>query len=419
MRTDIKDRLLLMGLTGKPAEAARDTESADAADANPETDLVWPPKSIEAYDFETREFVSFPSRTEPEGAPAPPRVVVPAPSRVAPPAARVTAPAARVTAPPPLPVPPPVPLTPSVVVARRDEPAAWQALVWRYHRLIEASVIVLACIAIPETVYLTVHLITGTHSAGAVPATPASAAPEAPDPQAVEPQAPSQPLDSQALDSQAADSQATDSQAVESQAPALQAPDPQAADPQPPGTRTAEAKPVQRPANPGTPDAPRAPARDESPTPARPAGSDRGPQIPAAPAFGRLVVTVPIQLQMFEKGVFLGTSDTPIQLADGSHELELVNDSVRYREHMTVRVQPGKTTRLPVVLPTGRLQVNAVPWSEVLIDGKSVGDTPLGNLRLPIGPHRVVFRHPQLGEQTRTVVVNAAAPVRLTVDLRQ
>jgi len=60
-----------------------------------------------------------------------------------------------------------------------------------------------------------------------------------------------------------------------------------------------------------------------------------------------------------------------------------------------------------------------VPWAEVTIDGTSVGETPLGNVSIPIGPHTIVFRHPQLGEETRTVVVNAQAATRISVDLRK
>ena len=56
----------------------------------------------------------------------------------------------------------------------------------------------------------------------------------------------------------------------------------------------------------------------------------------------------------------------------------------------------------------------------MLIDGKPVGETPIGNLEFPIGPHRVVFRHPVHGEQTRTVVLAAgAARCAFSVDLRQ
>jgi serine/threonine-protein kinase len=65
------------------------------------------------------------------------------------------------------------------------------------------------------------------------------------------------------------------------------------------------------------------------------------------------------------------------------------------------------------------MQLNAVPWADVTIDGTAVGETPLGNVPVSIGPHTLVFRHPQLGEQTRTVVVTTQSPPRISVDLRK
>jgi serine/threonine-protein kinase len=69
--------------------------------------------------------------------------------------------------------------------------------------------------------------------------------------------------------------------------------------------------------------------------------------------------------------------------------------------------------------PQGTLSINALPWAEVWVDGKPAGETPIGNLSLPIGNHELVFRHPELGEQRRTVTVGALAPVRVGVDLRK
>jgi hypothetical protein len=144
------------------------------------------------------------------------------------------------------------------------------------------------------------------------------------------------------------------------------------------------------------------------------------PGLIVPPAPGWLSMSLPIQLQIFENGRFVGTSDgSRVMLAAGSHNLELVNESVQFRERRSIQIRSGKVTPLVIALPTGRLQVNAIPWSEVLIDGERAGDTPLGNLQLPIGPHRIVFRHPDLGEQARTAVISVGALTRLSVDLRK
>jgi hypothetical protein len=61
--------------------------------------------------------------------------------------------------------------------------------------------------------------------------------------------------------------------------------------------------------------------------------------------------------------------------------------------------------------------VNATPWADVLIDGRPAGQTPLGNIELPIGPHEITFRHPELGERTRRVVVAAQGVSRVAENL--
>ena len=56
---------------------------------------------------------------------------------------------------------------------------------------------------------------------------------------------------------------------------------------------------------------------------------------------------------------------------------------------------------------------------EVWIDGKQVGETPIGNFAIPVGPHEVLFKHPELGEKRHAVVVSANTITRLSIDLRK
>jgi hypothetical protein len=55
----------------------------------------------------------------------------------------------------------------------------------------------------------------------------------------------------------------------------------------------------------------------------------------------------------------------------------------------------------------------------VFIDGQPVGETPIGNLSVPIGPHEIVFKHPQFGERRHAVSVTAGVPVRLSVEMKR
>jgi hypothetical protein len=133
---------------------------------------------------------------------------------------------------------------------------------------------------------------------------------------------------------------------------------------------------------------------------------------------GWVSIAVPFELQVSENGQVLGTSSADrIMIAAGKHTLDLQNAALEFATRQTVDVPPGKTARLSVAVPNGSMSINALPWADVSIDGRSVGVTPLGKITVPIGSHEIVWRHPQLGERRRTVTVTAGAPVRIGMDL--
>ena len=141
---------------------------------------------------------------------------------------------------------------------------------------------------------------------------------------------------------------------------------------------------------------------------------------PAGVASGWLTVTSAVPLQIMSRGTLVGTSDVPrVMLPAGSHDLELVNTALGYRAAHRVQVSAGQTTSLTPTLPNGTLSINALPWAEVWINGRRLGETPIGNHSIAIGTHEVVFRHPDLGEQRRTVTIGASAPARLGIDMRK
>lgn len=139
----------------------------------------------------------------------------------------------------------------------------------------------------------------------------------------------------------------------------------------------------------------------------------------SGPVSGWVAVKAPFTIEIYEQGRLLGTTDTDrIMLASGRHELELVNTPLAFRATRIVQVPPGKVAPLTVDLPNGVINLNAMPWAEVWVDGQRVGETPIGNLAIAIGPHEIVFKHPQLGEKRQAVSVTLAAPVRLSVDMK-
>lgn len=173
---------------------------------------------------------------------------------------------------------------------------------------------------------------------------------------------------------------------------------------------------------------PASPANADVPAPPTETAIEMAPAVVVAPASrpvtegpvgGWIAIVGRLEVQVFEGDKLLGNSQLDrIMLAAGPHELELVNNELGYRTARKVDVVPGKVVPISFEVPKGSLALNALPWAEVTIDGEAAGETPLGNVMLPIGQHDVVFRHPELGEQRHRVAVTLKAPARLSVDLR-
>jgi PEGA domain len=137
------------------------------------------------------------------------------------------------------------------------------------------------------------------------------------------------------------------------------------------------------------------------------------------PVSGWLTVRAPFTIEIREGGRLLGTTDTErIMVATGRHDLELVNETLGFRVTRTIQVPPGKVAPINLDLPNGVINLNASPWAEVWIDGHRVGETPIGNLQIPIGPHEVIFKHPQFGEKRHAISVTLSGPARLSVDMK-
>jgi hypothetical protein len=140
----------------------------------------------------------------------------------------------------------------------------------------------------------------------------------------------------------------------------------------------------------------------------------------ATEATGSLAVQSPVPLRILENGQTLGVStDAPVNVAAGRHQLELVNDEIELRVPLIVEIVAGKPTQLSVPLPTGTLSLNATPWAEVFVDGRSLGLTPIANAQVSVGRHDLAWRHPQLGEKRSIIIVGAQTPVRASMDFNR
>ena len=135
---------------------------------------------------------------------------------------------------------------------------------------------------------------------------------------------------------------------------------------------------------------------------------------------GWLALASPVELTLTEDNQIIGTTRAArVMLPAGTHNLVLSNVGLEFQTTMAVRIEGGKTVNRAVPLPTGLLSINAVPWANVWVDGGEIGTTPLANIPLSIGSHEVMWRHPQMGERRRTIVITARTPTRIGMDFRQ
>jgi len=175
---------------------------------------------------------------------------------------------------------------------------------------------------------------------------------------------------------------------------------------------------------------PAAPATSPAPTTGVAKGSSAPGKTDAVPAAtppvdksmlaGSVAVTTPVPMQVLVKGRVVATTEAEsFMLPVGTQELEFVNQDVGYRARRTVTVQAGKTTPVRLDPPSGTVNINAVPWAEVWLEGQRLGETPLGNLHVPIGSRAPILRHPDLAERRATVLVTLKEPARISMPLRK
>ena len=65
------------------------------------------------------------------------------------------------------------------------------------------------------------------------------------------------------------------------------------------------------------------------------------------------------------------------------------------------------TEKAPPATGTGTLNINSIPVSKVILDGKPIGSTPKVGISVPAGSHTVVFIHPEKGKKSTSVTVKA------------
>src|SRR6188768_3458476 len=66
-----------------------------------------------------------------------------------------------------------------------------------------------------------------------------------------------------------------------------------------------------------------------------------------------------------------------------------------------------KEAAAPAAAGSGTLNINSIPVSKVVLDGRPLGSTPKVGVSVPAGNHTVTFIHPALGKKSVTVAVKS------------
>jgi hypothetical protein len=147
----------------------------------------------------------------------------------------------------------------------------------------------------------------------------------------------------------------------------------------------------------------------------RPQVAEASTAAAAEPTNGWVLVDAPIEMQVLQGGRQIGTSGRRLALAPGSYDLQL--RAADYSTAKRVEVSAGRVARVEVNVPDGTVNLNAAPWAEVYLDGRSLGETPIANASVTAGTHEVIFRNPQFVELRQMVTVASGKPTRLAVTL--
>ena len=147
----------------------------------------------------------------------------------------------------------------------------------------------------------------------------------------------------------------------------------------------------------------------------RPQVAEASTAVAAEPSNGWVLFAAPIDMQVLHGGRLLGSSGRRLPLAPGTYDLQL--RAADYSTAKRVEVSAGRVARVEVNVPDGTVNLNAAPWAEVYLDGRSLGETPIANASVSAGTHEVIFRNPQFQELRQMVTVASGKPTRLAVTL--
>jgi hypothetical protein len=131
---------------------------------------------------------------------------------------------------------------------------------------------------------------------------------------------------------------------------------------------------------------------------------------------GWVAAFAPIVLSVAADGKNIGsTEESRLLLPPGRHLLTFSNKELGYTSTQTVEIEPGEVKTINVE-PRGTVNLNAIPWAEVWLDGQKLGDTPLAGTSVLLGLREFVFKNPQFGEKKVSATIKGSANAPVVVD---
>jgi hypothetical protein len=121
-------------------------------------------------------------------------------------------------------------------------------------------------------------------------------------------------------------------------------------------------------------------------------------------------------------GTAVGTTPLTLEsLEAGAYEVAFSRSGYDTSQ-MSVTVSPGEERRVEAALSPqmGQLRVLARPWGSIYVNGelRERNADVWYQMSIPAGEHEVSVVHPALGQQTRTVTVEAGEQLSIVIDLR-
>jgi eukaryotic-like serine/threonine-protein kinase len=150
---------------------------------------------------------------------------------------------------------------------------------------------------------------------------------------------------------------------------------------------------------------------------------DAGTQVAVVekPTNGSLMVFSKPWTEVAVDGVSYGSTplDGAIDLKPGPHVVQLTNSSAGIIHRERIRIMPGKKQTLRKKFSKGFLRIFVKPFGTVFINGVRKGVTPLGDIGIYEGTHRLRVKCDRTGkEDNRTIKIKAGETFTLKLDLR-